>query len=466
MRDQADSGRVELPLDSASTPEEAWFDYLATHRPKPSLLARTLLQLHARGEHEQVIAAIQAALIHGQGQPWMYDALALSMEITGRPQAEIERVLLSRVDFTSADVPSMLYSAAYLTRFGGDRLALRLYRQASRLEPTRPEPYILGLKLAQRLKDYKGIGWAASGILTTAWIDDYEVLHREAENAALEAEQELRQAGRNDEADALKKAIADALKRDLILRLTWAGDGDLDLLVEEPPGTVCSYQNPQTRGGGVLVHDGYGPDQSQCYEQYICARGVPGVYRVRIRYSWGNIVGKRAQLEVVRYAGTSQETVRKYVVQVGLQDTVMRLALKHGRRTELDPAPKQRMAGRQQQSRSRRSLLQMLGRMDPGRRRAGRQFVESRQRAAIAGGVGFQPIVTVLSEGTTLNAAPPIVSGDRRYVRLTIAPVFSNITDVFTFSFVNSGNPTGNPGLGGGGNVGGGLNGNNIGTGN
>jgi len=48
----------------------------------------------------------------------MYEVLALTMQIAGRPQQEIDRVLLSRVDFTSTDVPSMLFSAAYLTRLG------------------------------------------------------------------------------------------------------------------------------------------------------------------------------------------------------------------------------------------------------------------------------------------------------------------------------------------------------------
>jgi len=29
-----------------------------------------------------------------------------------------------------------------------------------------------------------------------------------------------------------------------------------------------------------------------------------------------------------------------------------------------------------------------------------------------------------------------VISGDRRYVRLTLSPQFNDITDVFTFSFV------------------------------
>lgn len=399
-----------------------------------------------------MIAAIEAALANGQAQPWMYEVLALSMEIAGRPKRQIERVLLSRVDFTAADVDSMLYSAAYLTRFGGQEPALRLYRQASRLAPTRPEPYVMGLKLAQTQKDHEAIRWAAAGILTSAWTRDHEALHRQAENAAAEAEQQLREAGRVEEADALKAAMSQARQRDLVVRLTWSGEGDLDLIVEEPPGTICSFENPQSPGGGVLVHDGYGPDQANCYEEYVCARGVAGTYRLRIKHVWGNIVGRRAQLEVVRYRGTDRESVRKYPVLFDRREKVIRLALAHGRRTELAPVVRPRLAPVTQRPR-RRTLLQMIGRLDPDARRAGQRFGASRRQAIGGGGanVGFQPVVTVLSEGVTNNALA-VISGDRRYVRITTAPAFTSITDVFTFSFINSGgNPTGNPGLGGGG---------------
>jgi hypothetical protein len=51
------------------------------------------------------------------------------------------------------------------------------------------------------------------------------------------------------------------------------------------------------------------------------------------------------------------------------------------------------------------------------------------------GAVGYQPVISVISEGIAMNAMAT-VSGDRRYVRINAAPVFSSITDVFTFSFV------------------------------
>ena len=126
-----------MDLDSG-TPEQVWRAFFAKQRPSPTALTTLVLRLHQQRKHEHVMAAINEALIAGQSQPWMYDVLAMSMQITGRPQAQIERVLLSRVDFTVADVSNMLFSAAYLVRFGATDRALTLYRQASRMAPTRP----------------------------------------------------------------------------------------------------------------------------------------------------------------------------------------------------------------------------------------------------------------------------------------------------------------------------------------
>src|SRR5690606_30754859 len=99
-----------------------------------------VLRLTTLGEHEHVVYLIQAALIHGQTQPWMYEVLADSMKLAGRPESEIQRVILSLTDFGTANLESMMISGAYLARFGRDDAALRMYRQAARIAPERAEP--------------------------------------------------------------------------------------------------------------------------------------------------------------------------------------------------------------------------------------------------------------------------------------------------------------------------------------
>ena len=49
--------------------------------------------------------------------------------------------------------------------------------------------------------------------------------------------------------------------------------------------------------------------------------------------------------------------------------------------------------------------------------------------------VGFRPVITWLPQGASLNVGPVIVSEDRRYVRMTLNPFFSQITGFKTFSF-------------------------------
>jgi hypothetical protein len=76
--------------------------------------------------------------------------------------------------------------------------------------------------------------------------------------------------------------------------------------------------------------------------------------------------------------------------------------------------------------------------------------------------VAFQPVVSSFPNGATLSATP-VVSADRRYVRLTVNPVFNSLIGFDAFSVpaavsgggVNGGLP-GILGGGGGGGLGGG----------
>lgn len=446
----------DLPHEVA--PDQAlttWIDYLARNHLRDSAMRKLVARFHAKRDHEQVIAVIQAALIHDQKQPWMYDVLALSMKIAKRPESDIKRVLFSRVDYSSTDVQSMMFSAAYLRSFGAKPEALRMYRQASKIDQTRPEPYVLGLQLARELRDYDAIKWSAPGILAFVWTGDHDRLHHQARDAAADAQRELIAAGNKDKAEEIATALREGIKRDLMLRLSWAGIGDVDLVVEEPLGTICSYQNPISRGGGILTHDGSGPIQKNCFEDYVCPFGVPGNYRIRVRHVWGNIVGKRAQLLVTRYQGTEYETTRKYSVQLDKDDSIVRVSLKRGRRKELALFAIARPARTIGNSRQRTTI-----RPSSDTRQSAAQFIRSRQRAARGGGpgVGYRPNITILNDGISLTAQA-VVSADRRYVRLSMSPSFQSIIGVVQFSPVNNGNAGGFgggqiPGTGGGGGIG------------
>lgn len=81
-----------------------------------------------------------------------------------------------------------------------------------------------------------------------------------------------------------------------------------------------------------------------------------------------------------------------------------------------------------------------------------RPFVVSVIPVATGLVVGFQPIIQPIFDGVQMTVRA-VISADRRYVRLAVLPVFNNVTDVFTFSFIGAGAAGG----GAGGGVGGGL---------
>ena len=81
------------------------------------------------------------------------------------------------------------------------------------------------------------------------------------------------------------------------------------------------------------------------------------------------------------------------------------------------------------------------------------------------GVVGYRPIIQTIPQGTTMTALS-VISGDRRYVRVTPAPNFTDIIEVFTFNTFTGGTGGGGGGGGqGGGAQGGGGGGGGVGGG-
>ena len=410
-----------LPNLYAGEPRDVWQRFFVEQKPKPAEVAEIVRRLHQSRQHEHVIACIETALIQSEPQPWMYEVLGLSMEFAKRPKEDVERAMLSRVDFTAAKFPDILESAAYLKSLGCDHQALVLYRQAARLAPARPEAYILGLRVARDLKDVPAVEWGAAGVLTNVWQTGYETHHREAENIAAVVEESLSKSGRVAESDTLKASVAAAHQRDLILRLTWAGNADLDLSVEEPNGGVCSFESRFTQGGGAYTHDGYGPKIANCFEEYICASGLPGDYVVRVSVLSGDVVGRRAELVIRRYVGTADESEKTMPIPIDGRDKVVRLTLHEGRRQSLV-------------ERSAADLPihgDFASSVAGGARQAIGQVVPA---SSLGGGaIGFQPVIGTIPEGLSLSAMA-IVTGDRRYVRLSLAPFLSGLREINTFS--------------------------------
>lgn len=435
--------QLALPDLAIGTPTEVWGKFFAEHRPAPRLVSEWVSQLHSEKQYPQVIACIQSALINGQAQPWMYEVLALNMEIEKYPKEAVERVVLSLTDFGDVDFGSMMYSGAYLTRFGRKSAALNLYRQASRLLPERSEPYVLGLKLAKETGVHEDVEWAATGILLNYWKSDYTEQHKAAEAALLNQIQQARRANNPPVADQLQAALTQAKSCDLCVRLEWNGTADLDMQIEEPTGSVCSFETSETAAGGLFLHDGVGPDTTNAYELYRCPLGVAGPYRIRVRNTDGKLVGNRATLTVTLQEGLPGQSRFVRTLVIDGEEASLTVELPQGRRTQprvisevFHGEPVQ--VGNVIPVRTIRAGAAR----DPRQNEVLQQFQDSRQRLAPgqrAGAIGYAPVVQVIPEGTSMSAQA-IISADRRYVRLGIQPVFNDITDVFTFTYLNGGN--------------------------
>ncbi|QDT33760.1 hypothetical protein [Thalassoglobus polymorphus] len=439
-----------MPKVSEESARKDWSKFFSKNRPYPVRIRQWVMKLHQEGKHKTVIGCLESALIQGQAQPWMYEVLALSMEIENYPRQEIERVVLSLSDFGAVTFDNLIYSAAYLTRFNRKSAALGLYQQASRLAPERHEPYMLSLKLAKDVGDSNDVIWAATGVLQYYWGKDYMNKHRDAENIVVDRIQQLEKEGNQEQAQQLQSQLSQCLARDLMIRVDWSGAGDLDLYVEEPLGAVCSFETPLTIAGGIFMHDGAGPDQANCYESYVCPQGVTGPYQIRVKKSFGEVVGNRATVTVLINAGTPEEEKIVRTVVFNDEESGFTIDLPNGRRTQPRNLSQLEPTFRTQLSMLNTAPLRFhhVKSLNERKAKVHQQFAEDRLTPTRrAGAVGYAPVVQTIPEGTSMTAQA-VVSPDRRYVRLSLQPSITNVTDVFTFSYLNNGNANG-------GNVGG-----------
>jgi hypothetical protein len=368
---------------------------------------------------------------------------------------------MSAADFsTSPD--ELMYIAQYLTRLGLDRRAMLLYQQVAKLEPMRAEAYALGLRAAERSDDLAGVQWATVGILSQAWPKEQASVELTASRVARALLERLASEGKTEARDAYLKELQNAVVRDCVVHVTWTGNADIDVSVEEPSGSVCSAVEPRTSAGGVSLGDSYsasGDANAESSETYVCPAGFAGKYTVRIRRVWGEVAAGKVTVDVYTHLRSGDVKHERQQIKLVDQDSVVVFDLDHGRRTEPLQAAQLAGAVKRQKAISRAVLAQQIsGGSDP-RAFPGAFIGAGRQRPFVVGtggAVGFQPIIQVLMEGTIMQITG-VVSADRRYVRIGALPSFNTIGDVTTFTFAgeaqqqNGQNPGGGAGAGGAG---------------
>ncbi|MEN6406215.1 MAG: hypothetical protein ABFC77_07080, partial [Thermoguttaceae bacterium] len=346
------------------------------------------------------------------------------------------------------------------------------------IDPTRSEPYMLGLRAARTLDDLEGLKWASLGIAGQAWPKEQNDVWQAGIGVAREVVERLRKAGRTEEADKFQTALKQAIARDCVAIVTWTGDADVDVLVEEPSGAVCSLRNPRTTAGGLMLgdalsqtdHDNYGAHS----EVYACPKGFSGTYRLLVRRVWGTLTSDKVNVEVItHFRGEKTASIRKNI-SLNKSEAMVIFELADGRRTEslreqqVANAASNQLAVNQQAltlTQKINSAVSPLAMQDASESQENAAYTAAAIRSGkypyLSGGaVGYQPVITFIPAGTNV-AYQAVVSADRRYVRCTISPngnasgMFQEIGDVTTYNFVTGSSSTssggGSSGYSGGG---------------
>ena len=219
-----------------------------------------------------------------------------------------------------------------------DQRALEVFRQVASLEPVRPEPYLHGLRVAKRLGDLAGIKWATLGILGQAWPDSQNDVWKAGLRTARATLENLKAERRGKEAKQFLAELDQAVIRDCVVRVSWTGNADVDLLVEEPSGTICSLRNPRTTAGGVMMGDGSsrtaGNNSGVYSETYVCPKAFSGTYRMLLRRVWGKVTAGKVTVRIdTKYRAKGGKTLIKKV-SLNDDEAVVVFNVEDGRRKE------------------------------------------------------------------------------------------------------------------------------------
>ena len=226
----------------------------------------------------------------------------------------------------------------------------------------------------------------------------------------------LTQEGRVMEANAFEEQVNAARKRDMVVRVNWTGDADLDIRVKEPAGTICSLSNPQTVSGGVFWATLPAAVKSQRRWFLGVLRlleGYAGQYEVLIRRIYGEVTGGKVTVEIFTDFGSPDQ--QHTIQQIDLSDegAMVQVAVKNGHRQEPIAAAQLAHIRNEQLATGRAVLGQFAGDGAAGNSSAQDYYNFRRMLAAnnrrgfgfpVGGGaVGYRPVITTLSEGDVVS---------------------------------------------------------------
>ncbi|WP_435007400.1 tetratricopeptide repeat protein [Tundrisphaera lichenicola] len=328
-----------------------WDNYFKTHEESPEQVYQTFTDLVKSENFDQGEAIIKAYLRYldnrrAQSEPWMYIWLAKMIEQRKGPEAEVKTMLgfaghMAKKTRNPADlirVADMLVVRKFYENVGmsgyqtniGELLDLEMAK-----DPADWRGPMMSVNLALHDSDPKRMADAADRLLSLGWPGLDDKVRRDVKEQVQVLEKTLRENARTDEADALIEKLAESEARDLYFKLTWSGEADIDMTVDEPLGARAGFGTPRTVFGGAIVKNGYGTHPE---EVYVCPRAFPGDYTIRVETIYNDEAKPvtAATLEVITHEGTAQEKRETHKIDLAKPSPIV-VHLDSGRRKQVLP---------------------------------------------------------------------------------------------------------------------------------
>jgi tetratricopeptide (TPR) repeat protein len=352
IRIDADGGSVARPGSKVDA-YKFYEDYYRTDdkdRTDPDKLRALVQDLNQLGRFRDAHAALHGYLKdHPKlAEPWMYEAYAWAADLNRAAakdektaaiySAEVKKALNYAADLAQyTHNPNHLFSVADKLFFKGyyERVGALLDETMPKV-PHRAEPVVLSINLARKLTDPIRMAESIERLLSLGWPGQDEYLRVEARNQVEAMAKTLREQDRGKDADALLRKLTESEARDVFVRLSWDGEADFDIAVEEPLGITASYTIPRTVYGGSLISNGFG---SHPEEAYVCPRGFDGNYTVSVSTIFTNPSKPvtRLTLETIVHEGTAQEKKETHNLDPDKPNKPVVVKLIGGRRTKVLP---------------------------------------------------------------------------------------------------------------------------------
>jgi tetratricopeptide (TPR) repeat protein len=466
------------------------WDALFADRTEPDTVVRgAIIKLSEAGRSDQVVLMLKALLRQEPARGWLYRPLALAMKASGEEAVEIRRTLESLIDLAPDRVDARWNVADALADLGERSAAMSILKELAERHPGSINVEDRLLRIAEMQLDTETAVQAGDRLLSRDWPRQNEAIQRRTREALDRLADRLARANRPEEAERVRAVRRSSPVRDLQVKLSWVGEADIDLVVVEPKGIVCSNGTPRTINGGVLASDGIGNS-----ETYSAAEATSGPYDLLIKPIWGRPASGVVTVDIIKRAGTPDETRDRLTVRVD-QGPVkpITVTLENGRRTKPaalsvddtlvagddaavrgNPVAELRQliaTGRVAGQGAKAVRIKAPGGAGGGQPIATGGFggLPGGSFAQVGGGggggfggggaVAFDPVISVISDGPQLTVQA-VASADRRYVRMTLIPVISAIDPISDTRVISVGGTAGGGGFGGGfGGGGGGLGG-------